>query len=77
VLTIPLVNDAEGEGNENFVLGFSNPGGASIGARSTTTVTITAVARRISKRFRASLLLNCSSRSAASLPRRSRSSCWT
>ena len=41
VLTIPLVNDAEGEGNENFVLGFSNPGGASIGARSTTTVTIT------------------------------------
>jgi hypothetical protein len=40
ILTIPVVNDTEGEGKETFVLGLSNPGGASIGARSTTTVTI-------------------------------------
>jgi hypothetical protein len=39
-LTIPIVNDTEGEGNETFVLGLSSPSGASIGARSSTTVTI-------------------------------------
>jgi hypothetical protein len=40
ILTIPIVNDGEGEGIETFVLGLSNPGGASIGARSTTTISI-------------------------------------
>jgi hypothetical protein len=40
ILTIPIVDDAEGEGEETFVLGLSNPVGASIGAHSTTTVTV-------------------------------------
>jgi hypothetical protein len=41
VLTIPIVNDGSGEGLETFILGLSNPGGASIGARSTNTISIT------------------------------------
>ena len=41
ILTIPVVNDGDGEGPETFVLTLSNPVGAYIGARGSNTVTIT------------------------------------
>ncbi|HYX40197.1 MAG TPA: Calx-beta domain-containing protein, partial [Pyrinomonadaceae bacterium] len=39
--TIPLINDVHVEGNETFQIALSNPQGATLGAQTTATVTIT------------------------------------